>query len=802
MNRFSYMTRRFGEGHRVYQNSAPLFDSSIWQLLWPLTCGGVAVLPQDRGHWRLEAVVEAIERFGITMTDFVPTLFKALVRSMEHGQILPHRLRSLEYVLIGGEAIDPVSVHAFRRMLPAVRIINTYGHTEASIGMVFHEVSDADGDQIPLGAPIDNTFARIIDESMREVPKGSFGEILVAGVCVGAGYLKAPELTAKAFVPNPFPDLPGETVYRSGDLGRVREDGLLEFAGRLDDQVKVRGVRIELTELNVAMRQAFSSIADVCGVVITTPLGEQSLAVAYAAGKPIALPVLRQKLLGVLPASHMPQFFLHLEKMPTGVTGKTDRKEIVRRVSSMLAQSAAADQHPQTTLGTIKAGYQAILGAQDIGDDTHFFDYGGDSLGAIHLSLALQDSLGYFVPANLIYRYPTPLSLSAALSGTLIGQTQALKLPTISFDNPRRPKAVSRHVLLTGATGFVGSYVLERLLVDTNLRISVLVRGKGGQCASERLRVSMRRAVPARVVPMERITTLEGDLARPSLGLSEQAWRALAMEVDEIVHCGADVNFLGAPTSLFDVNVQGTAELIRLCNEGAGKRLHHISSLAVRHVDPQATHADAARGYEYTKYLAEQLVADARRQGLMARVYRLDDVLPALGSGQPNERSLIHLFLKLCLRYGMAVRHSGSVGLLPVDVFAEWICSFVGEEDAFSSLPDRVNVIATCRVAIEEMTHFVAQGIGRSLRAVDYGEFLARLATDSDKDALLLRGMLPSADEQGFAIGATRVYGTEDSALLLPPWQSRFRLNLNDFHPFVRYMDTHMRTVADRQVPL
>jgi amino acid adenylation domain-containing protein len=255
MNRFSYMTRRFGQGHRVYQNSAPLFDSSIWQLLWPLTSGGVSILPQSRDHWSVEALVDVVEQYRITMTDFVPTLFKTLVRSIEHRLVPAEKLQSLKYVLIGGEAIDSLSVHTFRRFLPDTRIINTYGHTEASIGMVFHEVCDEDGDDIPLGAPIDNTYVRIVDEDLREVPQGTFGEIVVAGVCVGGGYLNAPELTERAFLPNPFDDLPGAMVYRTGDLGRVRGDGLLEFAGRIDDQVKVRGVRIELNEISIAMRE-------------------------------------------------------------------------------------------------------------------------------------------------------------------------------------------------------------------------------------------------------------------------------------------------------------------------------------------------------------------------------------------------------------------------------------------------------------------------------------------------------------------------------------------------------------------
>ncbi|RJG15049.1 amino acid adenylation domain-containing protein [Massilia cavernae] len=268
VNRFSYMTRRFGQGHVVYQNSAPLFDSSIWQMLWPLTGGSVSVLPERRDHWDIDTVVADISRHGISMTDFVPTLFKLLVRALENGSVAPVRLASLRNVLIGGEEIDPASVHTFRRLMPRCRIINTYGHTEASIGMVFHEVRDEDGEHIPLGRPIDNTYVRIVDADMKTMPEGEFGEMAVAGICVGAGYLNMPELSARAFVPNPFRDLPGELVYRTGDIGRVRADGMLEYGGRTDDQVKVRGVRIELGEVSLAMKACFPQVQDAMAVVV------------------------------------------------------------------------------------------------------------------------------------------------------------------------------------------------------------------------------------------------------------------------------------------------------------------------------------------------------------------------------------------------------------------------------------------------------------------------------------------------------------------------------------------------------
>lgn len=329
VNRFTYMTKRFGGGHTVYQNSAPLFDSSIWQMLWPLTNGGVAVLPKQRDHWNVESLVDEIERHHITMTDFVPTLFKLLTRALENGTLAAKRLDSLRHVLIGGEEIDAASVHTFRRFFPRCTVINTYGHTEASIGMVFHEVCDHDNDKIPLGQPIDNTYVKIVDDQLRPVTDGVFGEIVVAGICVGGGYLNAPELSARSFIRNPFSDLPGDKVYLTGDIGRIRPDGCLEYGGRADDQVKVRGVRIELNEIVSAIKAGFDAVNDALAFVLPTQQGDASLALVYVAPHALDLQHVRRELARHLPATHMPQLVHHLKTLPISPNGKVDRKRII-----------------------------------------------------------------------------------------------------------------------------------------------------------------------------------------------------------------------------------------------------------------------------------------------------------------------------------------------------------------------------------------------------------------------------------------------------------------------------------------
>ncbi|HEU5320218.1 MAG TPA: amino acid adenylation domain-containing protein, partial [Methylomirabilota bacterium] len=286
VNRFLFMTRRYASDGRdvVLQNSRHVFDSSIWQLLWPLTNGSRVVIPRAAAHLDLASTVESIAQHGVTMTDFVPSVFNALVELVAATPALRDRLASLRQLLIGGEEMSARAVHTFRRLLPHVGLTNTYGPTEASIGMIFHEVRPDDGDAIPLGRPIDNTFAVVLDDHLRVVPVGVLGEICIGGECLGPGYLADPAKTRAAFVDNPVPEIPGARLYRTGDLGYQRWDGHFRFVGRRDFQVKVGGVRIELGEVEAALlRHAGVREAK---VAVTGDSPERKALVAYVVADP------------------------------------------------------------------------------------------------------------------------------------------------------------------------------------------------------------------------------------------------------------------------------------------------------------------------------------------------------------------------------------------------------------------------------------------------------------------------------------------------------------------------------------
>ncbi|MDQ3402550.1 MAG: amino acid adenylation domain-containing protein, partial [Actinomycetota bacterium] len=331
LNRFLYMTRRFGDrsDQVVLQNSRHVFDSSIWQLLWPLTNGAQVVVPHRGGVLDLSVTIDTIHRHGVTMTDFVPSIFNTLVDLLAAEPALVERLASMRTILIGGEEINTGAVQRFRAMLPRVGIINTYGPTEASIGSVFHTVTDADHESIPIGKPIDNTYVVVLDERHDLVAPGTVGEIYIGGDCLGLGYLNDPEKTASVFIDNPFPEIPGDRLYRTGDLGTWRPDAHLVFLGRQDQQIKIGGVRVELSEIELAM-QTHPLVREAKVIVRgKADTADTKILIAFLTGdSALTQADARAHARATLPPYLVPKQFVVLDHMPLTPNGKADRKAL------------------------------------------------------------------------------------------------------------------------------------------------------------------------------------------------------------------------------------------------------------------------------------------------------------------------------------------------------------------------------------------------------------------------------------------------------------------------------------------
>ena len=330
-NRLAWMQDAYGlTGDDVVLQKTPFsFDVSVWEFFWPLLVGARLVVAAPGAHRDPARLIETIHAHGVTTLHFVPSMLQAFMESVPHEAA---RLGAVRRIICSGEALPAELRDQVLRHLPQVQLENLYGPTEASIDVTRWACADDHSREVPIGRPIWNTRAYVLDAGLEPVPAGVVGELYIAGVGLARGYLKRAGLTAERFVADPHgaaAGASGSRMYRTGDLARWRSDGVLEFLGRADAQVKLRGFRIEPGEIEaVLLRQAGVSQA----VVIARPDGSgQPRLIGYVVASPGAAPdpsALRSALGRSLPDYMVPSALMVLERLPLTPNGKLDRRAL------------------------------------------------------------------------------------------------------------------------------------------------------------------------------------------------------------------------------------------------------------------------------------------------------------------------------------------------------------------------------------------------------------------------------------------------------------------------------------------
>jgi len=431
LNRILWMQETFpiGPGDVILHKTPIGFDVSVWEVLWWSWTGAAVAAPPPGTEKNPQALAEAIAAFGVTVIHFVPSMLRAFLDALETGSIEAEPLARLRWVFASGEALDAATVRRFNRLLYdrfGTELHNLYGPTEATVDVTWQPCSPWNETQtvVPIGRPIANTRVHIQDAAGRTVPPGAVGEIVLAGPQVARGYHHRPDLTAERFLADP--DAPGGRRYRTGDLGRFRTDGAVEYLGRTDDQVKVRGTRIELGEVEAALDACPGITRGLARVVERQGLTElhafvQGEASLTAAG-------LRAALRARLPEAMVPSRFFRIDSVPLTPNGKVDRKALSGTLLG--STSSAADRAPPLA-GQIEtdvtALWREVLPGIAFGRDDGFFDVGGTSL----LLLRLHEALNA--------RWPGAFRVAELFScATIAAQVARLEDTAAAITTPRR----------------------------------------------------------------------------------------------------------------------------------------------------------------------------------------------------------------------------------------------------------------------------------------------------------------------------------------------------------------------------
>lgn len=384
--------------------SNPAFDASTFEVWGALLNGAkLLVLP---GSIPLEPnrFAAALRDHGVTVLWITVGLFN------QYAEELADVFRGLRYVITGGDSLDPATIRRVLRSSPPQHLLNAYGPTECTTFSTTHyiEAVAEDAKTIPIGRPISNARIYILDERRQVVPIGVAGELYIGGAGVACGYLNRPELTAQRFLPDPFSQSPNARMYKTGDLGRWRADGVIEFLGRNDRQVKIRGFRIELEEVEAQIARHVP-IQQVIVIAREENPNDKRL-IAYLVPRPDAGPIdvqgLRARLKTALPEYMLPSAFICLEQLPLTVNGKVDLRSLPAPEGD--AYRAREYEAPRGQIEEVVAGiWQELLRVERVGRHDHFFDLGGHSLLATRLLARIRDRLEVEVSLRALFESPT-----------------------------------------------------------------------------------------------------------------------------------------------------------------------------------------------------------------------------------------------------------------------------------------------------------------------------------------------------------------------------------------------------------
>jgi amino acid adenylation domain-containing protein/thioester reductase-like protein len=693
----------------------------IWEILRPLIRGATTVAVPDEASYDPVALVDLLASKRITETLMTPTLLAAVLS--RHSQV-GARLPDLKTLWLNGEVVTTDLALRAMKALPNTRLLNCYSASETheiACGDI-RDILDVKTPYCPVGPPMDVKHTYILDEAGKKVETGTSGELFVGGSLLAHGYLNLPDSTARAFLSDPFVSTPGARMYRTGDLARLLPSGLLEITGRVGAMIKIRGYSVVPGKIeNTIVEQLAVSH---CAVVAHGDGLERQL-VAYVVrekeepGSRAVLiiddsgysPVARKTLSESLAQYMIPALWIELDFLPTHeVSGKADLKRLPD--PSSIKSRAPTKINEETERGTTKLNIETIvelwaaslkLSPSAVTKEHDFFDLGGHSLLLADLASRLSRTFGFPISLAQLAGNPTLEGHLDIVRSARDGHTAAVQadLPAVLRADSELPEDIqpshtpmcalkdASTVFLTGATGFLGAFLLSDLIENTSARIVCLVRFNDPSDDDQpagvaRLRRNLLDLGLWRDSMLDRVEVLPGNLARKRLGLSPDVFEDLAARVQVIVHAGATVNLVYPYAALRGANVGGTREILRLASH-SGATLQYVSTNGVLPPSDEGWPEDAmldveevpeklVDGYGQTKWVAERLIHEAGQRGLPVSIYRLGTISGHSTTGSTNAWDLLTAIFVESIHVGCAPDIDGwRAEMTPVDYVSKAI---------------------------------------------------------------------------------------------------------------------------------
>lgn len=715
----------------------------VWEMLRPLLKGIPLYVIPDSVIYDPTLLLPFMKKHKITQVLFTPSLLETIL-TCENSDLAGH-LSSMRTIWLCGEVVTTALRDRCMKILPWIKLLNLYSvsecHDVASANLTNmqfqEELSDSDENKrkfCPVGKLLPGVYVAIMDDNLKPLPVGLSGEIFVGGPTLARGYLNRPELNAFRFIdcPKEVPESAGAKLYRTGDWGYLLSSGMLEICGRCDSMVKVRGYSIETQAVEAALLQL--PMVSACCVVAHGEEGDDKYLAAYIVpeGNKVTKKDVRAALKTRLPFYMIPSHFVFLASIPVTPAGKLDKKKLPPIASFGKDEEGLPSTSTERSLAQL---WCEVLNIPNIDVQEGFFDLGGHSLLATHLLLKVNSSFRVNLTVQDLFASPTVAEMAKMIDELQQNGSQMNKdlyegkvdLPNEvnyhsgaegfvnmdimlrafwrsgNFKNTRR--WIRGRVLLTGATGFLGVFLLRDLIRFTKVHVFCVVREQPeGLSGKDRLKQILQKF---KVLPLttdrqqmteeeryldygfeHRVTVVKGDVSLIKLGMSEEEFVHLSSEIDFIIHAAAAVNMVYPYQALRGANVQGTQNVLLFACTGKIKPLHYISTDAVfpHGLSNCSEDADLTKyasqledGYSQSKWVAEQLVLRARTQGLPVVIYRLGNLSADREHVQWNPLDFTLLMIKGMTATLSAPDIDWQVEMTPVDFVSEIIVKMTQE---------------------------------------------------------------------------------------------------------------------------
>ncbi|MCG8157285.1 amino acid adenylation domain-containing protein [Brenneria goodwinii] len=661
---------------RAMQFSSISFDASILELaLSVVSCSCLYLIPNSKRQ-DLNQITSYLNASKIQFA-FLPPIVISHLKISE--------LAHVDTLLTGGD-ICPVNFAMEWVKDTSKSFYNLYGPTETAVMATYNPVHET-RNAASLGYPLPATEIKIIDLQGKPLPPGVVGEILITGPGVGSGYLNNPELTQKSFKYG---------GYCTGDLAYYDDDGMLYFMGRNDGQVQIRGFRVELGEIESIICKEFKCQEVI--IVAHSVLNNTTLHLFMLASDAahIKFSDVKDTLRRVLPVYMIPNELHIVDEWAVTPNQKIDRKAlkeayVLNADSTRHMESGEITEQAHSLIAEI--GETLALDPASIALTDDFFEIGGNSLSLTTLVLRLSKRFNIDLPFQTVYDNSRINDLAKIIeqiinSHSIEKHTEDSVKNDYTLDDSitikgLKPVAKGREpnkILLTGATGFVGTYFIRELIDQTSADIVCLVRGEDPTLATNRIVSMLTHYQMYRTSDLERLVVVLGDFSKINLGMNEKLYKELAQEIDTVIHCGANVNLANVYSRMSADNVSGTLNIIKFATCEKLKPIHHISTVSVlagiigkedvAYEDTMTSEEVLPEnGYIRSKWVAEKIMDNARRKGVPVNIYRLPRVWgdTVTGNLNPNDSLLLMLAASIEIKKFPLLPDAFLSYIIPVD---------------------------------------------------------------------------------------------------------------------------------------